>query len=119
MADFDIANLTDAGSKRGNEPNQDSVLVLPAEDDRGLMPLIVVADGMGGHVGGAVASRMVVEAIAARYRQSHPGDDPLVLLGDCLQYALEASVCMPGRIRNWLRWGARSCWRSWETGMPR
>ena len=90
MADFDIANLTHAGNKRGNEPNQDSVLVLPAEEDRGLMPLVIVADGMGGHVGGAVASRMVVEAIAARYRQSHPGDDPLVLLEDCLQYAVEA-----------------------------
>lgn len=52
---FDVAALTDVGLKR--EINQDSVLV---DHDLGLF---VVADGMGGHRGGEVASALAVETI--------------------------------------------------------
>lgn len=88
--DFDIAVLTDPGRKRGGDSNQDSVMALPADPARGISPLLIVADGMGGHVGGAIASQKVVEAIAGRYRQARRGEDFLLLLGDCLQAALEA-----------------------------
>lgn len=90
IPDYDIASLTDPGRKRRGDPNQDAVLVIPADAARGLPPLLVVADGMGGHVGGAIASQKVVEAIADHYHQACHGSDFLILLGECLQAALEA-----------------------------
>lgn len=87
--EFDIAYQTDAGLKRGGE-NQDSVLVIKADAARGFPPLLVVADGMGGHVGGAVASQKVVEAMATRFQQAETSDDSLTLIGECLQSAEEA-----------------------------
>lgn len=51
----EVAALTDVGLKR--EINQDSVLV---DHDLGLF---VVADGMGGHRGGEVASALAVETV--------------------------------------------------------
>ena len=47
--------LTDVGQRR--EHNEDSLLVDEA------LALFVVADGMGGHAGGATASRLAVETI--------------------------------------------------------
>ncbi len=90
IPDYVIAALTDPGRKRGGEPNQDQVLVVQADPAAGLPPLLVVADGMGGHTGGAVASQKVVEAIAERYRQAQKGADFLTLLNECLQAAFTA-----------------------------
>lgn len=54
--EFDFAERTDVGLKR--KLNEDSFVSLP---DRGLW---AVADGMGGHEAGEVASAKVVEALA-------------------------------------------------------
>lgn len=48
------AGATDAGRKREN--NQDSLLTL--------FPMFIVADGMGGHIGGEIASQSVVGRLA-------------------------------------------------------
>ena len=58
MNQVESAGLTDIGRKR--EINQDTFLV----DDR--TGLYVVADGMGGHKAGEIASRIVVETLSER-----------------------------------------------------
>jgi protein phosphatase len=70
-----VAPLNDTGQKRKN--NEDSHLIFPLDDSvapqngeenvLGFSPpglLLAVADGMGGHIAGEVASRMCVESLA-------------------------------------------------------
>jgi serine/threonine protein phosphatase PrpC len=55
---------TDVGRKRVH--NEDSFLVMPESG------LFCVADGLGGHASGEVASRMAVEELAAYFRATDP-----------------------------------------------
>ena len=62
--------LTDKGLSRTN--NEDSFY---SDKDLGLF---VVADGLGGHSAGEVASRMAVEALSGYIRKSCAGGEPLI-----------------------------------------
>ncbi|NJN98262.1 MAG: hypothetical protein HC875_31320 [Anaerolineales bacterium] len=66
---WQIAGLTDTGLRR--ELNEDSMLMW--END---MPcgLYVVADGMGGHDAGEVASRLTINAIQQHFTNHPPTD---------------------------------------------
>jgi serine/threonine protein phosphatase PrpC len=64
---FDTATLTDRGMVRGN--NEDSTFALettlPTESGIASLGIYIVADGMGGHEAGEVASKMAVQIISS------------------------------------------------------
>lgn len=66
---FSVSAATDLGSVR--RVNEDSHFVLP--------PVVLVADGMGGHAYGDRASQAVVEVFGERIRSNGPTDPETVL----------------------------------------
>jgi serine/threonine protein phosphatase PrpC len=81
-ARFRVGSATDVGQVRSS--NQDSCLPLPGEhtDD-----LFVVADGMGGHNGGEVASRLAIDTVVEQFVV--PTSEALV---DAVQAANDALI---------------------------
>lgn len=66
-----VAGCTDIGNVR--EENQDNYLIMPLAAPTGVAGVLVVADGMGGHKGGAVASKLAVECVKKSF--SSPDDE--------------------------------------------
>jgi protein phosphatase len=68
---WEIAGLTDVGLKRGL--NEDNLVMIEGEA-QGLGPygIYVVADGLGGHEAGEVASKLTVEAIQTQHNHHPP-----------------------------------------------
>jgi protein phosphatase len=74
------SSLTDVGAVRAS--NEDNVAVVIPQDLRRLREkgvLAVVADGMGGHEGGEVASGMAVERVGERYYKEEDGPQQSLL----------------------------------------
>jgi protein phosphatase len=72
---FNVAALTDIGCVRAN--NEDSMLSVVPEDEHLLQArgaLFIVADGMGGHDHGEVASNLVVNALREAYYRDQDSD---------------------------------------------
>ena len=82
MIDIESSGITDIGRRR--EQNEDSLFY----DDG--MGLYVVADGMGGHKAGEVASKLVVETIRDYINQNRDTDQPENLVDTEENLSIEA-----------------------------
>ncbi len=83
MVVVESAGITDVGCKRTG--NEDSLLV----DDR--MGLYIVADGMGGHQAGEVASRVVVDTMKSYMERFQSGESVEELADEDLDLTREAN----------------------------
>ena len=82
MQTIDIGCKTDRGQRRRR--NEDAVLVRSKKESSGKagpIYLLAVADGVGGSVGGSIASREAVRALADCFVQDRTSD-PQALLRD-------------------------------------
>src|SRR5438477_10186811 len=83
MLKWHAAARTDAGCQR--QRNEDNYYVSP--DER----VFVVADGMGGAVGGAMASRLAVEAIQKLWESKKPHANDREQIREWLHEAVAAA----------------------------
>jgi PPM family protein phosphatase len=75
-AGLDVGQATDVGRVR--EANEDALLTLPSAADR---LLVAVADGMGGHKAGEVASALAIEALRTAVSDARTVDVDGFLIG--------------------------------------
>src|SRR5579885_1497800 len=100
---LDVAQLTDVGRKR--EHNEDNMAYVIPKDPQVMAAkgaLFIVADGMGGHAAGEVASEIAVDTVSNTYYQ----DDSDDVAGPLLQAIKRANSAIHQRAaENMLRSG--------------
>jgi len=78
---FEFGSACDVGRKRSGEPNQDALeVVLSGSRDNWHPPLLIVADGLGKHLGGALASKLVIQAFKQEFVNTRHPTDYLALM---------------------------------------
>jgi serine/threonine protein phosphatase PrpC len=78
---LDVAQLTDVGRKRPH--NEDNMAYVIPKDEQAMTrkgALFIVADGMGGHAAGEVASEIAVDTVTKAYYEDENEDIPLSLI---------------------------------------
>ena len=82
---LDLGMATDVGRVR--EANEDAMLILRADGARDGQVLIAVADGMGGHKAGEVASALAIESLREAVADTDPAAEADQLLTGAVQRA--------------------------------
>jgi serine/threonine protein phosphatase PrpC len=96
MLELEFAQLSDSGKVReGNEDYLGYVIPATPEAAREIGWLFVLADGVGGHDKGEIASRTAVECVLAGFREAHAGEPHATLLS-CLVQTANAKVLEAG-----------------------
>ena len=67
---IEIGSALDPGRRRIAKKNQDTICVVRPGPQDWLPPLLLVADGMGGYEGGAVASQLVAASFTEVYQRA-------------------------------------------------
>ena len=86
---LDIGQATDVGRVRAG--NEDALLAVLADAARDGQVLVAVADGMGGHKAGEVASALAVEALQRTLKEVDAAAPPQDLLTSAVQLGNQTS----------------------------
>jgi serine/threonine protein phosphatase PrpC len=84
---FEFGSACDVGRKRSGEPNQDALEVILSGRNNWHPPLLIVADGLGKHVGGSIASKLVIQAFKQEFINARHPAEYLPLMIRCVQRA--------------------------------
>lgn len=103
--EYDIGVASDVGIKRRNRPNQDAVGVVLPGIFRRKAPLFILADGMGGYAGGAIASQTVIKATQKYYRK-HKSADYEEVLKSAFHFAHKEVTRISGKRSKYTRMGS-------------